>query len=101
AREERADGTMDAIVLSGYEARFHDEAKRSREWLEHQRGKAESGLAALEGMLGNRNWCVGGAVALGAITLVCHIGFILARQPQFFPREKYPGLARLFDSMET
>jgi len=99
--EALADGTMDAVVLSGYEARFHDEAKRSREWLEHQRGKVESGLAALEGMLGKRSWCVGEAMTLADITLACHIGFILARQPRFFPREKYPGLARLFDGMET
>jgi glutathione S-transferase len=52
--EAMADATMGAAVASLYEARFHDEAKRSREWLERQRGKLDSGFAALERMLGNR-----------------------------------------------
>jgi len=99
--EALADGTMDAAVATFYEARFHDEARRSREWLERQRGKLDSGFAALEEMLGNRQWCVGGAMSLADIALACHIGFISVRRPEFFPQEKHPGLARLWKSLEA
>jgi len=98
--EAMADATMEAAVASIYEARFHDETKRSREWLERQRGKLDSGFAALERMLGGRQWCVGGAMTLADIALACHIGFISARRPEFFSQEKYPGLAKLWKTLE-
>lgn len=99
--EALADGTMDAVGASMYEARFHDETKRSREWLERQRGKVEAGFTVLEEMLAKRQWCVGGAMTLADITVACHIGFITLRRPDFFSREKYLGLARLWENMET
>ena len=34
---------MDAVGVSVYEARFHDEATRSHEWLERQQAKVEAG----------------------------------------------------------
>lgn len=99
--EALADGTMDAAVASIYEARFHDEAKRSREYLERQRGKIDAGFAALEEMLGGRRWCVGDALSLADIAVACHIGFIVLRRPEYFPQDKYPGLARLWKNMEA
>ncbi len=99
--EALADGAMDPAVASFYEARFHDEQKRSQAFLERQRGKIDSGFAALEEMLGGREWCVGASMTLADIALACHIGFIMARWPEFFPQEKYPGLARLCRKMET
>ena len=99
--EALADGTMDAAVASFYEARFHDEAKRSREYLERQRGKLDSGCAALEGMLGGRRWCVGEAMSLADIAIACHIGFITLRRPEYFPQDRYPNLTRLWKGMET
>jgi len=99
--EALADGTMDAAVASIYEARFHDEAKRSREYLERQRGKIDAGFAALEEMLGGRRWCVGDAMSLADIALACHIGFIALRRPEFLPQDRYPGLVRLWKMMEA
>jgi glutathione S-transferase len=99
--EALADGTMDAAVASFYEARFHDEQKRSQAWLDHQRGKLDSGFAALEAMLDGRKWCVGNAMSLADIALGCHIGFITERRPAFFPQDRYPGLARLWKSLEA
>lgn len=100
-REALADGTMDAVSASLYEMRFHDEAKRSQAWLDRQRGKIDAGFAALEEMLGGRQWCVGNAMSLADIAVACHIGFISLRAPRFFPQEKYPGLARLWKNMES
>ena len=99
--EALADGTMDAAAASLYEMRFHDEQKRSRAWLERQRGKLDSGCAALEGMLGGRRWCVGEAMSLADIALACNIGFINVRRPEFFPQEKYPGLTKLWKNLES
>ena len=99
--EALADGTMDAVSASLYEMRFHDEAKRSQAWLDRQRGKIDEGFAALEEMLGNRPWCVGDAMSLADVAVVCHIGFITLRAPRFFPQEKYPGLAQLWKKMEA
>ena len=99
--EALADGTMDAAVASIYEARFHDEQKRSQAFMERQRGKIDGGFAALEKVLGNQDWCVSNAMTLVDIALACHIGFITARRPDFFPQEKYPGLARLWQRMEA
>ncbi len=98
--EALADGTMEAVSASLYEMRFHDEATRSRAWLERQRGKLDAGMATLETMLGNRRWCVGDTMTLADIAITCHLGFIGLRAPQFFPRERYPRLARLCEALE-
>ena len=98
--EAIADGTMDAVSASLYEARFHDETKRSPAWLERQRGKVDAGFSALETMLGNRAWCVGDALSLADLAIACHLGFITLRAPQFFPQKTYPSLARLWRSVE-
>lgn len=96
-----ADGAMEAVSGSLYEMRFHDQAKRSHAWLDRQRGKIDAGFAALEEMLGDRPWCVGDAMSLADIAIACHVGFITLRAPQFFPQEKYPGLARLWKKLEA
>ena len=99
--EALADGTMDAAIASLYEMRFHDEQKRSRDWLDRQRGKLDTGFATLEGMLDGRRWCVGDAVSLADVAIACHIGFIMLRRPEYFPQEMCPNLARLWTSMEA
>lgn len=98
--EALADGTMDAVSTMLYEMRFHDEAKRSQAWLDRQRGKFEAGFATLEGMLGERPWCVGDAMSLADVAIACHIGFVSLRVPQHFPRDDYPRLWRLWQAME-
>ncbi len=99
--EALADGTMDAVGTSLYEMRFHDEAKRSQAWLDRQRSKIDAGLAALEGMLGDRTWCVGNAMSLADVAIACHLGFITLRVPHYLPQSKYPNLVRLSKSMEA
>lgn len=99
--EALADGTMDAVSAGLYEMRFHDEGKRSRDWLDRQRGKIDTGFTALEEMLGDREWCVGGAISLADVTVACHVGFITLRRPEFFPPDGYPRLARLCKKMEA
>jgi glutathione S-transferase len=98
--EALADGSMDAVSATLYEMRFHDEAKRSEAWIDRQRKKFEAGFKALEAMLDGRQWCVGDKMTLADISVACHVGFIYLRVPQYFPADTYPGLARLWRSME-
>lgn len=99
--EALADGTMDAVGTSLYEMRFHDQATRSQAWLDRQRSKVDRGFTVLENMLGDRQWCVGEAISLADIAIVCHVGFIILRAPHFFSQDKYPNLFRLWQAMET
>ncbi len=99
--EALADGTLDAVAANLYEMRFHDEARRSLAWMDRQTGKIGAGLAALEGMLGDRAWCVGNAMSLADVAIACHLGFIVLRAPHYFSQDKYPKLARLWKTMET
>ena len=98
--EALADGMMEAVGATLYETRFHNEATRSQPWLDRQRGKIDAGLSALEGMLGNRPWCVGDATSLADLAISCHLGFIALRMSYLFPQERYPNLARLWKTME-
>jgi glutathione S-transferase len=52
-------------------------------------------------MLGDREWCVSGAISLADVTVACHVGFIALRRAEFFPPDRYPGLARLCRRMEA
>lgn len=99
--EALADGTLDAVAAILYEMRFHDEAKRSQAWMDRQAGKIAAGLAALEGMLGDRAWSVGNAMSLADVAIACHLAFIVLRAPKYFPQDQYPNLARLWKTMET
>jgi glutathione S-transferase len=99
--EAVADGMMDAVALTLYENRFHDEAARSQTWLSRQRDKINAGLSALEGFLGNRAWLVGDSMSLADLAISCHLGFIVPRAPHLFAQDRFPNLARLWKTMET
>lgn len=99
--EAVADGMMDAIAVSLYENRFHDEAARSQAWLDRQRGKIDAGLAVLDGVLGNRPWLVGDSMSLADLAISCHLGFVARRASHFFPEDRFSNLARLCKTMEA
>jgi glutathione S-transferase len=99
--EAVADGMMDAIAVSLYENRFHDEAARSQAWLDRQRGKIDAGLDALDAVLGDRTWLVGDSMSLADLAISCHLGFVSRRAAHFFPQDKFSNLARLCKTMEA
>jgi glutathione S-transferase len=98
--EALADGVMEAVSAVMYEQRFHEEGKRSHLWFERQQKKWQSALRMLESMLGDRAWCVGDRMTLADIALASHIGFIQLRVPQYCPKDAYPRLTRLWQTME-
>lgn len=99
--EAVADGMMDAVAVTLYENRFHDEATRSQAYLTRLRGKIDAGLSALNGLLGKRPWLVGDSMTLADLAISCHIGFLAVRMPHLFPQERFPNLARLWKAMEA
>lgn len=99
--EAVADGMMDAVAVTLYENRFHDEAARSQAYLARLRGKIDAGLSALDGLLGNRTWLVGDSMTLADLAICCHIGFLAVRMPHLFPQERFANLARLWKAMEA
>ena len=99
--EAVADGVMDAVAVSLYENRFHDETARSQAFLDRQRGKIDAGLAAIDAFLGKRAWLVGDAMSLADLAISCHLGFVALRVPLFFPQERFANLARLCKVLEA
>lgn len=99
--EAVADGMMDAVAVTLYENRFHDETARSQAWLERQRGKIDAGLAALDGHLGERPWLVGDAMSLADLAISCHLGFVSRRAAHLFAPDRFANLARLCRTMEA
>ncbi len=65
-----ADGVMDAAILQMYEIRFREESQRSPRWVEHQQGKVERALIALEAQPPGEGLCV------GTIATACALGYL-------------------------
>jgi glutathione S-transferase len=99
--EGLADGAMEAVSALLYEMRFHEEAKRSAAWMDRQRGKFTAAVDVLEKRLERRAWLAGEAMSIGDIAIACHLGFISMRAPQFYPKDRYPGLARICGALEA
>jgi glutathione S-transferase len=71
ARQALGDGFMDASILQVYERRFREADKHSSRWLDHQAGKADRALSALE-----RDPPAAGATDVGAISVACALGYL-------------------------
>jgi len=66
-----ADGLMDAAILRIYEVRMRPPELRSPKWDDHQKGKVDRALAAVEGGAPPVN-----IVDVGAISLACALGYL-------------------------
>ncbi|CAN1540108.1 Gst Glutathione S-transferase [Rhabdaerophilaceae bacterium] len=67
-----ADGVMDAAILQLYEGRFRDAEKHEQRWLDHQRGKVERGLAAIEAIAP----IASAKPEVGAISVACMLDWL-------------------------
>ena len=66
------DGLMDAALAQVYEVRFRPEEMRVQSWTDHQAGKVERALQALEA----DHSAPGGPLHVGEITLACALGYL-------------------------
>lgn len=92
--EALADGILDSAAAIFLESK-RPARQQSKDWIERQRSKVESGLKAMARDLGEKNWCAGEAYNLADIAVGCTLGYLDFRFPQIEWREPYPNLARL------
>lgn len=89
-----ADGVMDAAILQIYEGRFRDAEKHEQRWLDHQRGKVERGLAAIEANVP----AVSAKPEIGAITVACMVDWLDFRFSMLVSN-RYPKLTAFVAGM--
>jgi glutathione S-transferase len=86
-----ADGIMDASVLLVYEGRWREAAKHEPRWIEHQSGKVDRALAALESE--SSTFDLKPVAWIGEIALACALGYGDLRFGGRW-RENHPRLVR-------
>jgi glutathione S-transferase len=87
-----ADGIMDASILQIYEARWRDPAKHEPKWVEHQAGKIDRALDALESSPPG----VDRLPHIGQIAVACALGYRDLRFGGAW-RQTHPRLVRFVD----
>jgi glutathione S-transferase len=87
-----ADGIMDAALAQVAEVRYHDDAARSRPFLDHQAGKVARALAGLEAAPPART----GSDTVGTIALASALGYLDLRFSGTW-RDSHPGLVAWLD----
>jgi glutathione S-transferase len=86
------DGIMDACILQVYENRWRDPAKREAKWLDHQAGKVDRALGALEASPPALD-----AIAnIGQIAVACALGYRDLRFAGSW-RAQHPRLVQFLD----
>ena len=88
-----ADGVMDAALLQVYEKRWRAAEIQHRPWMDHQAGKVERGLAALEAAPPP----LSGTPHVGQIALACALGYLDLRFEGSW-RAAHPRLVGWLDS---
>lgn len=94
-RQALADGMLDAGLAHRYETVLRPADLHWRPWLDAQRGKITSGLAALAEDLPPLEEGPG----LDAIAIACALGWLALRMPELRWRTEHPALAVFFDAM--
>jgi glutathione S-transferase len=89
-----ADGIADAALLRVYEGRFRAPEKQEPKWLDHQAGKIERGLTAIENALP----AIEAEPHVGAIALACTLGYLDLRAPGW--RAAHPRLGEWVDAFD-
>jgi glutathione S-transferase len=87
------DGMLDAAVLTRYETAVRPEPLRWKDWIDGQKRKVFGGLDALEAEAGS--W--GDGFGIAQIGVVCALGYLDFRFPDWNWRTGHPGLAAWFE----
>ena len=99
--EALADGVLDALILARLENTWAGRAKnqRSQAWIDRQRGKVDSCIAAMGRGLGDKPFCAGIHLSLADIAVGCALGYIDFRFPEIDWRSGNPSLAKLHEKL--
>ncbi len=87
-----ADGLCDAALVQVYEARWRSENMRDQKWLDHQAGKVERALAALEADAPKLTK----QLHVGHVMVACALGYLDLRFAGAW-RKKHPKLRKWLD----
>jgi glutathione S-transferase len=90
-----ADGLCDAALVQIYEARWRSEDRRDQKWLDHQAGKVERALAALEADPPNLTK----QLHVGHVMTACALGYLDLRFAGAW-RKKHPKLRKWLAKFE-
>jgi glutathione S-transferase len=96
--EALADGVLDAAVAMFLEAKRPD-GERSPSWIERQRGKIDTALAAISHDLGEQAWCHGNNLTLADIAVGCSLGYLSFRLGDIPWAERHANLDRLYEKL--
>jgi glutathione S-transferase len=97
--EALADGVSDAAVLIYLEETRRPPQQRSQEWIQHQKGKVLSGLAAMSKKLGSGQFCFGNTYSIADIAVGCTLGWLAFRFESMDWQDQHTNLARLYDRL--
>ena len=87
-----ADGLCDAALVQVYEVRWRAETMRDQKWLDHQAGKVERALAAMEADVPKLTK----QLHVGHVMLACALGYLDLRFAGAW-RKKHPKLRKWLD----
>ncbi len=88
-----SDGISEAALLIIYESRYRDADKRVETWVQHQQGKIDRGLGALEA---NVPTLGDGIPDIGQIATACALGYLDLRFQGMW-RQSHPKLVEWLD----
>jgi len=99
--EALADGLCDAALAARLEQTWPGRAsgERSQAWIDRQRSRMDSAVAAMSEGLGDKPWCCGTHLSLADIAVVCALAYLDFRFPAIAWRAERPNLVRLSDKM--
>jgi len=97
--EAIADGVLDAAILVRLEKTLRPETQQSQTWIDRQMGKVDAGLQTLSAQLGDHPYYIGNHMTLADIAVVCTVGWLSFRFPEYDWRTPYPNLAKLADKL--
>jgi glutathione S-transferase len=92
---------LDAAVLARMEQVWtgRTEAQRSQAWIDRQRSRIATALAAMSKGLGDKPWCMGNHFTLADIAAGCALGYLSSRFPDIAWREQHANLGRLAEKL--
>ncbi len=97
--EALGDGITDAGVAVFLE-RKRPESEQSKDWINRQLGKVNSGIAVAANELGSRDFCHGTTLSLADISLACSLLWLEFRLPEIKWRESNAGLRAWVEKQE-
>ena len=99
--EARADGVLDALILTRLEATWAGRTsnERSQAWIDRQMAKTDASLEAMSTGLADRNFCSDIHLTLSDISVGCALAYLDFRFAHIDWRSRHANLAKLYEKL--